>query len=467
MIALLAGCDKSDRTNLPRPLKHLHWTVAQDPETLDTSLCQRTSCLQQLSLTTEGLTRIKKEEGRIGVRPALSEEWSNPTPTQFVFKLRKNVQWSDGEPLQAIHFIRAWKRLLAQAHLSSNAAFLFPIVNARLFSQGKVPFDNVGIRSPDPFTIVIHVHKPSPTLLLALSHPATSPIRDEKYSLPVSVGPFVLERWNRKNDLGYARNSRYYGPPPPLDSIQVKIVPSAVTRIQLFMNGEIDFMDDIPADFIPLVAHHPAFTVFPARTVVALAFNTSKRPFQTMKSRKAFQALFHPGELLKLEKWPHIAAQVTSANQTQHTFETEKISINVVTGTPQGAEIVAGLQAQALMKAGAKLELVSDPTASLSVLEITTNPLHGLQTIENLGSHGRASGVWGNPVFDELLEKARKAYQLEAHLSFLERANSLLEKEAVIFPIFGRGQAVLCNQKVQHISQNPIEIWDFRDTNKN
>jgi ABC-type oligopeptide transport system substrate-binding subunit len=59
----------------------------------------------------DGLTRIDAATGKVA--PAAAERWSQaPDGKSWTFTLRANAKWSDGTPVKAADFVRAWRRIL-------------------------------------------------------------------------------------------------------------------------------------------------------------------------------------------------------------------------------------------------------------------------------------------------------------------------------------------------------------------
>lgn len=62
-----------------------------------------------LTNTTEGLYRLNKNDQPV---PAMATKIVKPTAngTQYLFKIRRNAKWSNGDPVTASDFEYAWKR---------------------------------------------------------------------------------------------------------------------------------------------------------------------------------------------------------------------------------------------------------------------------------------------------------------------------------------------------------------------
>ena len=108
--ALLAGCGGSSAPKLPEGGPTLRLAIPIEPATLDPA---KVADLPSLNVAHElyaGLTRFSGK----GVVPDLAESWE-PSENGLVwtFHLRDGLHWSDGSPIVAADFRRAWLRALA------------------------------------------------------------------------------------------------------------------------------------------------------------------------------------------------------------------------------------------------------------------------------------------------------------------------------------------------------------------
>jgi oligopeptide transport system substrate-binding protein len=71
--------------------------------------------------------------------PALAERWDiNNDSSEFVFHLRHNGRWSNGDPITADDFIYSWRRALSPELASRNAYLAYYIKHAQAYNEGAV-----------------------------------------------------------------------------------------------------------------------------------------------------------------------------------------------------------------------------------------------------------------------------------------------------------------------------------------
>lgn len=80
-----------------------------EPESLDPALVESDIAANILSDLFEGLTAL---DNHSRVVPGVAQSWQQTDATTWVFKLRKNATWSNGEPATAQDFVYGWQRMV-------------------------------------------------------------------------------------------------------------------------------------------------------------------------------------------------------------------------------------------------------------------------------------------------------------------------------------------------------------------
>ncbi len=231
--------------------------------------------------------RIESADTIIG---ELAERWSwQDSYRNLVFFLRKNVRWHDGQPFT-----------------SKDVKYTFDLVRetpdagARLrLSPRKDWYANVeAIEASDPYTVIFHLKRPQPSLLLLLAsgyspiYPAHVPPAEFRTRC-VGTGPFKLKEWRRGEYVEYVRNPDYFiAGRPYLDGLRYIVIEERGTRTAALQAGQLDAAfpgEGTKAIAEQLKARVPqmVITVTGNNANDNILINTTRKPFDNPKVRLA------------------------------------------------------------------------------------------------------------------------------------------------------------------------------------
>lgn len=191
--------------------------------------------------------------------PGAAESWTvSPDGLTWTFRMRSGLKWSDGSPLTARDFEYSLRRAVAPATAFPYAGRLFAIRNARAVSTGKAALEALGVRAPDPRTVVITLEHPAPYLpevLASFGMPVPRAVVEThgaEWIRPgriVTNGPFVLAEWRPNAFIRLRRNPNFYDAANvPADEVIHYPVTQATTAIRRYQAGELDFVLTVPPD---------------------------------------------------------------------------------------------------------------------------------------------------------------------------------------------------------------------------
>jgi len=207
------------------------------PETIDPAASYTT--VDQIRLTGllyEGLTSID-EKGKLSnaLLKGYEYDFNQKTGNLELLITLANSRWSDGNLITADDFRFAWKRILLPENNNSNAALLYPILNAKKVKEGLCSEDDFGMYSLKNNLIQItfekdyvneddfskgEVKKQVEYFLRRLASPALVPLREDVVdddtkdwcsangSSYVTNGPFKIKAWN-SGELTFERSVNY------------------------------------------------------------------------------------------------------------------------------------------------------------------------------------------------------------------------------------------------------------------
>ena len=267
-----------------------------EPEALDPHLIEGVPEHRIYMSLFEGLTTIDPKTG--GPIPGLAESWERSEDgLQYTFKLRKAV-WSDGTKITAQTVVDSWLRGMNPDTASPYAWFPNMFVKgAEEYNSGKAGPEAVQIRALDDYTFQIDLIGPLPYVADALTHYsfAVVPMHAiEKYgdewTLPenfVGNGPFVLEEWKPQESLSVVPNEKYW------DRDAVKLSRATYlpleddnTAYNMYLNGEVDMIVEVPLDMVEQAEQHKDYQVAPTWEPTTTWSTTNGLPLTTPGSAK-------------------------------------------------------------------------------------------------------------------------------------------------------------------------------------
>ncbi|WP_010543627.1 ABC transporter substrate-binding protein [Sphingomonas elodea] len=266
--------------------------AARDNGTLDWQLLADTNSKWLARMTGDSLVYLD-EQGAI--TPWLATAWTvSPDGLVYTFTLRDGVTFADGTPLDAEAVRVNLDRIRNPAtRAAMTTAYIAPYV------RGEVV---------DRLTFRAHLSEPYAPFLNVLAQAwfgliSPKQIREAPETIataPIGSGPFVVTRYVRQQEVVLTRRTDYAWSPPLtghkgpayLERIIVRTLPEALSRYTALKAGEVDFLNDAPAQKAAIIRSDPEL-VFRNRInlgnpVRGITFNVDRAPFNDPRLRLAF-----------------------------------------------------------------------------------------------------------------------------------------------------------------------------------
>lgn len=124
------------KTEVPRQ-NVLRYYTGDEPESLDPQIGTLQPDARIYMAMFEGLVEYGPKDMK--PIPAIAERWQiNADNSEFVFYLRRNARWSNGEAINAHDFVYSFRRALLPKLAARNAGFAYHIMYAEAYNQGAV-----------------------------------------------------------------------------------------------------------------------------------------------------------------------------------------------------------------------------------------------------------------------------------------------------------------------------------------
>lgn len=256
-------------------------------------------------------------------QPAAAESWQwSDDRLTLTLKLRPEGRWSNGEPVTARDFVRAWRRLLHQP--LETASVLFPLRNAEALHRGRMQGDEqLGVEAVDDRTLRLTLAGIRSTLLAELADPLFSPVHASMETVLktmaywahpeklVTNGAFQMVK--ARADGYELRACPYYRDRKGLRLAGVRFI--RVTNMNmaqlLAAAGLVDVLSPIPGEGAARLPTNRCFTEESelALVVSTLDLNVTRGPLRDLRVRRALSlALDRAGSLKGSDRENYVPA---------------------------------------------------------------------------------------------------------------------------------------------------------------
>lgn len=121
----------------PPPNNVMRYISGDEPESLDPQLSSGQPESRLFMALYEGL--VEYDPKTMDPTPAIAERWdTNSDSSEFVFHLRHNARWSNGDSISAKDFVYSFRRGLSPELVSRSASLAYYIRYAEKYNQGAV-----------------------------------------------------------------------------------------------------------------------------------------------------------------------------------------------------------------------------------------------------------------------------------------------------------------------------------------
>ncbi|NKE95185.1 peptide ABC transporter substrate-binding protein [Pantoea agglomerans] len=287
-----AGAQLAEQQQIVRHIK-------DEPASLDPLKAVGLPEIQVIRDLFEGLTN-QDAQGKIV--PGVAQSWSSSDNKTWVFTLRNNARWSNGDPVTAQDFVYSWQRLVDPKNSSAFAWFagLSGIQNAAAITKGEMTPDKLGVVAQSKNQLKVTLDRPVPWFPALVANVALFPVpqkiiaqQGDNWTSPgklVGNGAYQLSERVVNEKIVLTRNPHYWD---DAHSVLTKVtfvpINEESSATKRYRSNDIDITESFPKNMYALLKKTLPGEVYTPDQLGTYyyAFNTQKGPTADVRVRKA------------------------------------------------------------------------------------------------------------------------------------------------------------------------------------
>ena len=306
--------------------------------------------------------------------------------------------------------------------------------------------------------------------------------------------------WEHDKRIVLERNTNYYNSAAKIKNILIYIIPESGTALNLFEQGKLDAIGDLPSRELPVLRKKKEYRSHPIMSIYYYSINIKKQPFDDVRVRKAFNMAIDREEITNLLKgdqvplkgWvpmgllgydPSIGFEFNpekarklmdeAGYKDRSTFPRVTISYNT---HEDHKRVAAKVQAQLKKYLSIQVELANEEWKTyLQSLKTGRQQVYRMgwvadypdpdnfMTLMTSYSENNHTG-WGNDRYDSLVEKASTLLDEKERLRlYVEAQRILIEQESAVIPIYSPQSHWLISDRVKVFPLNIMGKIAFKE----
>jgi oligopeptide transport system substrate-binding protein len=273
--------------------------IKDEPASLDPMKSVGLPEIQVMRDLFEGLTN---QDAHGKIVPGVAQSWSSNDNRTWIFTLRKDARWSNGEPVTAQDFVYSWQRLVEPKNSSPFAWFaaLSGIENAEAITKGQMSAEKLGVVATDATHLKVTLSRPVPWFPSMVANAAMYPVpqkvlekEGDGWTAPgklVGNGAYQLQDRVVNEKIVLVRNSHYWDDKESvLNKVTFIPINEESSATKRYRANDIDITESFPKNMYALLKKELLGQVYTPDQLGTYyyAFNTEKGPTADVRVRKA------------------------------------------------------------------------------------------------------------------------------------------------------------------------------------
>lgn len=466
----------------------------------------------------EGL--VAKDPRTLEIVPAVADRWEvSEDNMTYVFHIRENAKWSNGDPVTAHDFVNSWLRGLMPALGNETVTALFVFKNAEKYFRNEITDRSLlGFKALDDQHLKIELENPTPYFLQLLDYIALFPVHTanikkfgelddpanpwSKVGNFVGNGAFTLKDWVPGRSLIVEKNPYYWDRDTVrLNEIHFMPIEQLLVEERMFKAGHLHRTEWMPYSKMPVyrAKNAPEYNHYPYFSTYFYVFNVTKPPFDDVRIRKALAYAVDRKTLV--ESVTNGVQSATGAltppntlgytSRSQIHFEPEKArQLLSDAGYPDGKnfpsveltynnnedhrKVAEAIQQMWKKHLGINVKLKNQEWKVY--LHEVKNLNHNIARMGWVGDYidpntflgvftsdsGDNKTGWKNKQYDDLLKKAATTVGKNDRFEILQQAEALLLDEAPLIPLYNYTTNNLISTQLKGYHQNILDFYSYK-----
>lgn len=172
-------------------------------------------------------------------------------------------------------------------------------------------FAQVGVKAIGDDLLEVQLTDPTPFFLHLTTHYALFPVQRtcvEHHGSPgwtkpknlVCNGPYKLAFRRIRDRIRLVKNPRYWDADQVrLNTVDALAVLSSTTALNMYLDGQVDWITDVPASVVPELKRRKDFIIAPQLTTYFYRLNTTKSPLDQVLVRRALNLAINKQEICR------------------------------------------------------------------------------------------------------------------------------------------------------------------------
>jgi peptide/nickel transport system substrate-binding protein len=506
MKKLVAACMATGLLFVGANAKSLSIGVSAGPQSMDPYFINNDDTNSIVGNIFDNLIMFDKD---LNTQPCLALSWSNPSPNEWIFKLREGVKFHNGNTFNADDVIFSYDRVMNW----DKSAFKSKV--NMIESISKIDDYTIKMVTKDPYPIFLR----QLTYVSILDKETLEGKDDQWIGLnPVGTGPYTFVSWKKGDSIKMKANPNYWMGKATYEDLVFKPLTNDATRVAAILSGAVDIIDKVPEIDVEKVKRNNNLNFFlvPSLRTIYLHMDqfretspfikspNDKNPLMDVRVRRAFAHAIHKENISKfiLKGFAITASQLSPSTVYGHDanamqdleFNPQKAKeLLAEAGYPNGFEIqldslnsgnypkIAQAVASDLARIGVTVKVNATPGSvffgkmgkretSFSLIGWASGSGDASSFLDSIvhstaPEKGYGKYNWGNfsnPKVDELIELSAKTMDAAERLKQLQEVQkiALFENQGYL-PLHYTVNLYAANKKVHFEPRINSYIWAF------